>query len=132
MSPPIKYKIHLNNMPITHSMTSSFSCPVTPVNTCWEHEINSESVSFSFPRHILPWWIFCPPEIETFLNYHFLLILRMASGPDNCHFNQDTFQVPTRWQAINPIYSEILTDKSIFSSIVETATLGGVKDEERL
>lgn len=30
----------------------------------------------------------------------------MVFGPDNLQFNQDTYQVPTIWQAINLIYSD--------------------------
>lgn len=59
-------------------------------------------------------------QIKTLLNYHFLLKLCVALGPDNLQFNQDTSQAPTIWQTITLIYSDILTDKSIFSSLAET------------
>lgn len=45
-------------------------------------------------------------QIKTLLNYHFLFKLCIVFGPDNLHFNQDTYQVPTIRQAINLIYSD--------------------------
>lgn len=43
-------------------------------------------------------------------------------GPDNPQFNQDAYQVLTIWLVINLIFSDILPDKPIFSSIAGSAT----------
>lgn len=59
--------------------------------------------------------------------FHFLFTMHVAFGPDNSHFNQDTYQAPTIWQAINLVYPDILTDKSIFPSIAGAAIFGGVR-----
>lgn len=53
----------------------------------------------------------------------------MVFGPHNPQFNQDTYQVPIIWQAINLIYSD--SNRQIHIFIISGKATFGIKETIR-